>query len=110
MKKIRLAAIATLVLVFDFCAAAHSQTQAQQAFPSRAIQLVVGLAPGSVQDAAARLIARRAGQLLGAQVIVENKSGAGTMIASSYVAKSRPDGYTLLQNGVALSVNPSLYK
>jgi tripartite-type tricarboxylate transporter receptor subunit TctC len=110
MKKIRLAAIAALVLVFDWCATAHSQAPAQQAFPSRTIQLVVGLAPGSVQDAAARLVDRRASQLLGAQVIVENKSGAGTMIASSYVAKSRPDGYTLLQNGVALSVNPSLYK
>jgi tripartite-type tricarboxylate transporter receptor subunit TctC len=80
------------------------------AYPSRPIQLLVGLAPGSVQDAAARIVSNRAGQLLGVQIVVENRPGAGTMIASSAVAKARPDGHTLLQNGVALSVNPSLYK
>lgn len=80
------------------------------AYPSRPIQLVVGLTPGSVQDAAARIVSRRAAQQLGVQIVVENRPGAGTMIASSAVAKARPDGYTLLQNGVALSVNPSLYK
>ena len=81
-----------------------------QAYPSRSIQLVVGFVPGSVQDAAARVVSRRAGQLLGVQFVVENRPGAGTMIASEAVARARPDGYTLLQNGVALSVNPSLYK
>ena len=81
-----------------------------QAYPSRPIHLVVGVAPGSIQDVAARVVSRSAGQLLGAQVVVENKPGAATMIASESVAKARADGYTLLQNGVALSVNPGLYK
>ena len=81
-----------------------------QTFPSRPIALVVGLAAGSGQDAAARTISRRAGELLGAQIIVDNRPGGGTMTASLAVAKAPPDGYTLLQNGVALSVNPSLYK
>jgi tripartite-type tricarboxylate transporter receptor subunit TctC len=81
-----------------------------QAYPVRPIHLVVGVAPGSVQDAAARVVSRRVGQLLGTQFVVENKPGAATMIASESVAKARPDGYTLLQNGVALSVNPGLYK
>jgi tripartite-type tricarboxylate transporter receptor subunit TctC len=81
-----------------------------QSYPSRPITLVVGLAPGSGQDAAARTVARRAGELLGVQIVVENKPGAGTMTASLAVAKAPADGYTLLQNGVALSVNPSLYK
>ncbi len=81
-----------------------------QTYPSRPITLVVGLAPGSGQDAAAHTVSRRAGELLGVQIVVENKPGAGTMTASLSVAKAPPDGYTLLQNGVALSVNPSLYK
>lgn len=81
-----------------------------QAYPSRPIHLLLGVAPGSVQDAAARIISRRTGQLLGTQFVVENRPGAATMIASEVVARARPDGYTLLQNGVALSVNPGLYK
>lgn len=81
-----------------------------QDYPNRSIQLVVGLSPGSVQDAAARIVSKRAAQELGVQIVVENKPGAGTMIASAQVARARADGYTLLQNGVALSVNPSLYK
>lgn len=79
-------------------------------YPSRPITLVVGLAAGSGQDTAARTVSRRASELIGAQFVVENKPGGGTMTASLAVAKAPPDGYTLLQNGVALSVNPSLYK
>ena len=91
--------------------AASTQAGAQSpAYPSRPIQLLVWLAPGSVQDAAARIVSNRAGLLLGTTIVVENRPGAGTMIASSAVAKARPDGYTLLQNGVALSINPSLYR
>src|SRR5262245_54438088 len=83
---------------------------AAQTYPSRAITLVVGLAPGSGQDTTARTISKRASALLGVQIVIENKPGAGTMAASLAVAKAPPDGYTLLQNGPALSVNPSLYK
>jgi tripartite-type tricarboxylate transporter receptor subunit TctC len=81
-----------------------------QTYPSRPITLVVGLAPGSGQDVTARTVARRASELLGVQIVIENKPGAGTMTGSLSVAKAAPDGYTLLQNGLALSVNPSLYK
>lgn len=85
-------------------------TAPAETFPNRTITLVVGLASGSVQDAAARIIARRAGPLLGVQIIVENKPGGGTMNATLSVVKAPADGYTLLQNGVTLSVNPSLYR
>jgi tripartite-type tricarboxylate transporter receptor subunit TctC len=93
------ACVAMLAVILGLGAAANARAQT---YPNRSIQLVVGFAPGSVQDAAARLVSKRAGQLLGAQFVVENKAGAGTMIASDAVAKARPDGYTLLQNGVAL--------
>jgi len=96
-------------LAFLAAAGASARTPAQP-FPSRTITLAVGLAAGSVQDDAARIVARGASPLLGVQIIVDNKPGAGTMNASLSVARAPPDGYTLLQNGVALSVNPSLYK
>jgi tripartite-type tricarboxylate transporter receptor subunit TctC len=100
------AGVAVAVAAGMACAApAQAQT-----FPSRSITLVVGLAPGSGQDAAARTVSRRAGEVLGAQIVVENRPGGGTMTASLAVARAQPDGYTLLQNGVALSVNPALYK
>src|SRR5262245_11701770 len=81
-----------------------------QTYAARPITLVVGLAPGSGQDTTARTVTKRASELLGVQIVIENKPGAGTMTASLAVAKAVPDGYTLLQNGPALPVNPSLYK
>ena len=81
-----------------------------QPYPNRPITLVIGLAAGSSNDATARAVTRRAGERLGVPFVIENKPGAGTMTASLAVAKAPPDGYTLLQNGLALSVNPSLFK
>jgi tripartite-type tricarboxylate transporter receptor subunit TctC len=105
MHAIKLASIAVSV----FCAGLDVPAHAQ-AYPSKPVQVVLGLAPGSLMDSSARIVSKKASQLAGVQFVVENKAGAGTMIASSFVAKARPDGYTLLLNGVALSVNPSLYK
>src|SRR5262245_5244351 len=81
-----------------------------QAYPNRAITLVVGLAPGSGQDVTARTIAKRVSELIGVQIVIENKPGAGTMTGSVSVARAQAYGYTLLQNGLALAVNPSLYQ
>ena len=79
-------------------------------YPNRVITLVVGMAPGSVTDTAARIVAQRAAQILGENVIVINKPGAASMIASESVVRAPADGYTLLLTSVAMSVNPSLYK
>ena len=81
-----------------------------QTFPSRAIHLVVGFTPGGGVDINARLLASKLSEALGQPVIVENKPGAGTNIANEYVAKSAPDGYTLLFNSPAVAINMSLYK
>lgn len=107
MKNLSLAAAVVVGLAPGLIATAHAQSQT---YPNRPIQLAVGLAPGSIMDSAARIVSKKGSQLLGFPLIIENKPGAGTMIASAYVAKAKPDGYTLLLNGVALSVNPSLYK
>ena len=81
-----------------------------QAFPVRPVRLVVGFTPGGGVDINARLLAAKLSELLGQQVIVDNKPGAGTNIANEHVAKSAPDGYTLLFNSSAFAVNLALYR
>jgi tripartite-type tricarboxylate transporter receptor subunit TctC len=81
-----------------------------QKFPSRQITYVVPLAAGSTTDVAARLIAQRVSQSLGVNIVIENKPGASTMLGSGAVAKSEPDGYTLLMGASSLTVNQNLFK
>jgi tripartite-type tricarboxylate transporter receptor subunit TctC len=81
-----------------------------QKFPGRAITYVVPLAAGSTTDVAARLIAQRVSQSLGANIIIENKPGASTMLGSAAVAKAEPDGHTLLMGASSLTVNHNLFK
>src|SRR3954451_19298899 len=82
-----------------------------QGFPGKAITTVVGFEPGGGTDTTARIIAPVLGELLGQQVVVENRAGAGGDIAVDYVAKASPDGYTLvLANVGALAVNPHILK
>jgi len=84
-----------LVTTFGLCAAAFS-VSAQQAYPTKPIRLIVGFAPGGGTDIVARALAPKMGEILGQTVIVENKSGAAGTIAADQIAKSTPDGYTLL--------------
>ncbi len=82
-----------------------------QSYPGRAIKLVVGFPPGGGNDIQARLIAQKLSKEWGQSVFVENKPGANAIIATDYVAKSPPDGYTLYVGASgAMSFNPGLYK
>jgi tripartite-type tricarboxylate transporter receptor subunit TctC len=80
-------------------------------FPSKPIRLIVGFPPGGINDIVARVVAQKLGDSLGQSVIVENRAGAGGTIGADYVAKSKPDGYTLLLGSVSnIAMAPSQYK
>src|ERR1700692_3083200 len=74
--------------------------QADELHPSRSITLVVPVPPGGAADFIARLLGQKLSDRLGQQVIISNRSGASGTIASDNVAKSAPDGYTLLLNSI----------
>jgi tripartite-type tricarboxylate transporter receptor subunit TctC len=80
-----------------------------QAYPAKPIRIVVGYPPGGSGDFTTRIIADELGKELGASIIVENKPGAGGSIASEFVAKAAPDGYTILNQGNH-AINKNLYK
>ncbi len=86
-------------------AAAHAQD-----YPNKPINIVVPFTPGGVTDVMTRQVAAKLQADLGQPVVVVNKPGAGTMIASAYVAKAPADGYTLLMAASSLGIAPSLYK
>ena len=97
-------AIAAAVLI---CAVTPA---AAQTFPSRPIRMIVPFAPGGNVDINARAVAPGLGQLLGQQVIVDNRAGAGGTIGTDAVAKSAPDGYTLLMASSSIMTNgPAVY-
>jgi len=81
-----------------------------QTYPSHPVRIVIGFTPGGGVDINARLLAAKLSEQIGQQFVVENKPGAGTNIANEYVAKSAPDGYTLLFNSAAFAINLALYR
>ena len=80
-------------------------------YPSRPIRLIVPYAPGGGADTVARIVARRVGDTIGQPIVIENRTGAGSIIGTELVAKAEGDGYTLLlgQSG-PISINPAVYK
>ncbi len=95
--------VATAALALSAAAGAWAQ-----AYPAKAIKLVVPYAPGGSADIAARLITDEWGKALGGSLFIENKGGAGGNIGVDMVAKSAPDGYTIGLQTVSLAINPSL--
>ena len=79
------------------------------AYPSKALKVMVGFPPGGASDVAARVVGAKLLERLGQPVVVENRAGAASNIASELVARAPADGYTVLLGTISLSVNPSLY-
>jgi tripartite-type tricarboxylate transporter receptor subunit TctC len=87
-----------------------SAQEAASNYPTRAIHIIVGFTPGGGNDIIARVVGQKLSESLGQPVVVENKPGAGAIVATEHVAKAAPDGYTLLVGASgAMAINPAVY-
>src|SRR3984893_18209414 len=109
MVSFRPIAIGTFFFAFALPLFAAPATAADD-YPSRAIRMIIPFPPGGSNDVVGRIIANQLGERLGKQVFVDNRSGAGGVVASDLAAKANPDGYTLLIVSIAHAVDPWLYK
>src|SRR5438874_5818826 len=98
-----------LVLVLGAFAMPPGATYAQS-YPNRPIRLIVPFAAGGAVDVLARLIGSKLTDALGQPVLVENRPGVGGNLGADAVAKSPPDGYTILQTPNGMAITPALYK
>jgi len=96
-------------LLFAAFALAASQAFAQN-FPTKPVRMVISFTPGSSTDIIGRVVAAKLQEMWGQPVVAENRVGAGGTVGSAVVAKSDPDGYTLLANSSAHVANPGIYK
>jgi tripartite-type tricarboxylate transporter receptor subunit TctC len=94
-------------LAIAFCAFAVDMASAQS-YPSKPIRMLLGYVPGGATDLSARMLAARFSENLGQQVIVDNRSGASGMIATSLLVRAAPDGYTLMVVDSAHVANPAV--
>ena len=97
------------VLSFVAAAALFTPPAAGQGYPSKAIRFVVPFAPGGGNDILGRVVAQKLNEGFGVPVVVDNRGGAGGTIGTDIVAKSPPDGYTMLINNISLAVNATLF-
>jgi tripartite-type tricarboxylate transporter receptor subunit TctC len=95
-------------IVFAALAATALNSQAQ-GFPNKPVHVIISFTPGSSVDIVGRIVAQKLSERWGQPVVPENRAGAGGSIGSAVVAKAVPDGYTLLVNSNAHSVNPAIY-
>lgn len=101
----------TLTKTTGFALLALTSAQAATDYPTRPVRLIVGFPPGGGADIVARVVANRMAQELGQPMIVENRAGAGSTIASGHVAGADPDGYTLLLgNALLFGMDKAMYK
>ena len=98
-----------LALVMGSALLAPSGAVAADAYPSRPVRIIVAFPPGGGTDIIARLVGQKLTELWGQQVVIDNRTGAGTIIGTEIVAQAAPDGYTVLMATPPLAVNPALY-
>jgi len=100
---------ASAVAQIPMAGRAFAQATSSQAWPTRVVKLVVPFTPGGGIDGIARIVGARLSEIWGQQVVVDNKPGAGGNIASDFVAKSPPDGYTMYITAAGLALNRYLF-
>lgn len=101
-------AVGVVLLAVAACAAPAAL--AQERWPAKPVRMVVPFAPGGSTDVLARLVGQKLSERWGQPVVIENKAGAGGNLGADAVAKSAPDGYTLLMASGSIAINPSIYK
>ena len=97
------------LIVAALCVASLSAVHAQS-YPNKPVKLIVPFAPGGFTDVVARILGQRLSTALGQQFVIENKAGAGSIIGTDFVAKSAPDGYTLVMISTTHVISPWIYK
>ncbi len=100
---------ATLCALAALTSAVALPVLAQDAYPNKAVRIVVGFSAGGTTDVVARLLSKELSEEFGQSFIVENKPGAGSNIAAEYVVRAPADGYTLLMMAVTSAINQTLY-
>lgn len=112
MRKVQLppAIRLAMLLCCGLPAAIHPDRASAQVYPAKPLRLVVPFPAGGASDILARTVADKLGDAFKQQIIVDNRAGAGGLIAIETVAKTPPDGYSLLQIATSFVINPSLYK
>src|SRR3954469_6686941 len=105
-------------MIFEFrlratvtlCAVAFAASASAQQFPNKPVRMIVPFAPGGNTDIIARAFTPKWGELLGQQIIVDNRGGAGGTIGTEAAARAAPDGYTLIMVSAGHTINPAMIK
>ena len=97
-----------ILLLFCIVSFSSAAPAAEPGFPSRPIRLLVGFSPGGGTDIAVRIIGKKLSEIWGQQVVVDNRAGAGGLVAFEIVARAIPDGYTLLAASPSFAIQPNL--
>lgn len=105
----RIKPVSPLVALLLLCASAQVYAQGASNFPNRTLRWIVGYTPGGTADMMARAVGAKFTETWGQPVVVENRPGGATNIATEMVVKAAPDGYTLFLGTVANVINPALY-
>src|SRR5688572_21853385 len=106
----RIIVCAVLAGAAFMCAAAQSASKGSATdYPSRPIRMLIPFTPGGGSDISGRIIGKALGERMNVQFVIDNRPGASTMIATDIVAKSNPDGYTLLMSTGTHTINPSIF-
>src|SRR5246127_5009638 len=104
----RMRRLAAWIVGAAACAMVASAAAHAEDFPTRPIRVIVGFGAGSGADITARLVGARMGEILGQQIVVENKTGAGSSIGADYVAHASNDGYTLFMATISQPINAAV--
>jgi len=102
--------VCNVLAVFALALQVAGGATAAEAYPNKPVRMIIPFGAGGSTDVLVRIVATRLSGVLGQQVVIDNRTGAGSLIGTEIAAKSNPDGYTLLATGTPFVIVPNLYK